>query len=484
LFVPDLFGNPAHGDYWGYATYWEDATYLGLLGILLALRNILRRDKTQEDKSLTRFLIGIFLVSLLFALGNNTPFFPWLYHNVPTFDMFQAPARYLIWSQFALAMMAGLGMFGWQRPEERALYWSRLGTMSAFAVMVGAGFGSYLLRQSDLSFGEIQPTFIPAFARAGLWGLGIGALNLLAPPRDNPEPKLWWQWAVAGWLALDLLVAGWGLNPSASLDVYQEANGSTASTHSRILFEKEGLQHLMYDRFLRFDSFEIDEPWQNLRQLGLPGINILDGRPVANNFDPLVPGRYAQWMATLAEAPPEAQSAMITRMDISQIISSEAQAPYAAQFSWVTSSVPRVRWVGCGVNAVDETAALALVQSGKVDRFQSVILEDTGQVACTEDVQPALISLIYTPNEVEIKVQAEADGYVVLADTWYPGWRANVDEESTEILHADYLFRAVYVPAGMHTVQFVFSPLSFYLGLGLSLLGWSALSFFWRRANG
>ncbi|MEK6222262.1 MAG: YfhO family protein, partial [Chloroflexota bacterium] len=35
-FFPDLFGSPATGDFWGYATYWEDALYIGVLGILLA----------------------------------------------------------------------------------------------------------------------------------------------------------------------------------------------------------------------------------------------------------------------------------------------------------------------------------------------------------------------------------------------------------------------------------------------------------------
>ena len=168
--------------------FWEDAAYLGLLGILLAIAALILKNKPQEQRSLVWFLFGAIVVSFLLALGDNTPIFPWLYRHVPSFDMFQAPARYLIWAQFALALLAGLGVIGWRRPEGRALYWSRLGTMSAFAVMVGAGIGAWFLAGKGITFGEVKPTFVPAFAWAGLWGLGAGALNLLAQPKAENHP--------------------------------------------------------------------------------------------------------------------------------------------------------------------------------------------------------------------------------------------------------------------------------------------------------
>jgi hypothetical protein len=40
LLAPDLFGNPAIGDYWGYGNYWEDAVYIGLAPFLLQRRRL------------------------------------------------------------------------------------------------------------------------------------------------------------------------------------------------------------------------------------------------------------------------------------------------------------------------------------------------------------------------------------------------------------------------------------------------------------
>jgi len=62
-----------------------------------------------------------------------------------------------------------------------------------------------------------------------------------------------------------------------------------------------------------------------------------------------------------------------------------------------------------------------------------------------------------------------APGYLVLTDTFYPGWRAYVDGVETPIYQANYLFRAVPLNAGDHEVRFVYRPKSFAVGAALSL---------------
>src|SRR5204863_5105485 len=61
---------------------------------------------------------------------------------------------------------------------------------------------------------------------------------------------------------------------------------------------------------------------------------------------------------------------------------------------------------------------------------------------------------------VELRVRARRPGYVVLGDTYYPGWRATVDGHSVPIRAANVAFRAVAVPAGAHSVRFDYRPLS------------------------
>jgi uncharacterized membrane protein YfhO len=76
----------------------------------------------------------------------------------------------------------------------------------------------------------------------------------------------------------------------------------------------------------------------------------------------------------------------------------------------------------------------------------------------------------YEANALEIKIESPVEGYLVLSDPYYPGWKAEVDGRPAEILRANYAFRAVTVPAGAHTVSMVFRPASWSLGLALSVL--------------
>ncbi|MFN8484824.1 MAG: YfhO family protein [Anaerolineae bacterium] len=78
-------------------------------------------------------------------------------------------------------------------------------------------------------------------------------------------------------------------------------------------------------------------------------------------------------------------------------------------------------------------------------------------------------SIAHTPQRVTIETDTERPGLLVLSDQYWPGWQAAVDGQPTPIVHANYVVRGVYLPAGRHQVEFVFAPTSFYLGLGITL---------------
>ena len=61
-------------------------------------------------------------------------------------------------------------------------------------------------------------------------------------------------------------------------------------------------------------------------------------------------------------------------------------------------------------------------------------------------------------------VNAVAPGWLVLADVWYPGWTCTVDGQPVDVLRADYVFRAVAIPAGEHRLTFTFAPRSYAIG--------------------
>ena len=216
LFVPDLFGNPSAGNYWGYGNYWEDAVYIGLLPILIALgaviKVILSNSKKGSPQTKTNrrgliiFLSGIVFISFMLALGDNTFLFPFLYRNVPTFGFFQAPTRFSLWAELALAVLASIGVEQLTSPTGKRKYWTRLGAAGCIAITGGALLGWIFLP-------DVNTTFFIPIGLAGLLGLSTGLLILNKPERDQQIKYNTWSGLLILLVAVDLISAGWGLNP-------------------------------------------------------------------------------------------------------------------------------------------------------------------------------------------------------------------------------------------------------------------------------
>lgn len=78
--------------------------------------------------------------------------------------------------------------------------------------------------------------------------------------------------------------------------------------------------------------------------------------------------------------------------------------------------------------------------------------------------------LSYRSTRVTVETNARVPSVLVLSDTCYPGWKARVDSLPVEIFPAYHAFRAVLIPAGTHQVVFEYRPLSFRLGMAISIV--------------
>lgn len=95
--------------------------------------------------------------------------------------------------------------------------------------------------------------------------------------------------------------------------------------------------------------------------------------------------------------------------------------------------------------------------------------------------------VVYEPDRVVVAVRATGPGLLVLADNWYPGWRAWLDGEQVPVVRTNHTFRGVYVTAGEHVVEFRFRPTALALGAaGSAVAGlvWVAFAMAaWRRGR-
>jgi hypothetical protein len=79
------------------------------------------------------------------------------------------------------------------------------------------------------------------------------------------------------------------------------------------------------------------------------------------------------------------------------------------------------------------------------------------------------------PGSLTFQTDACAPGYLVIADSFFPGWVATIDGQPARILRGDFLLDAVQVPRGPSVVRLEYRPLSFRLGAAVTLVGLFAL---------
>jgi hypothetical protein len=65
----------------------------------------------------------------------------------------------------------------------------------------------------------------------------------------------------------------------------------------------------------------------------------------------------------------------------------------------------------------------------------------------------------YQANELEFTSESKTPQLAVFSEIYYPeGWKISIDGKEVPYIKADYLLRAVYVPAGKHSIKMIFAP--------------------------
>lgn len=143
--------------------------------------------------------------------------------------------------------------------------------------------------------------------------------------------------------------------------------------------------------------------------------------------------------------------------------------------------LPRAAIFEHAVIASDGADVLNKLVDPALNVFNSVVLDNSGlsdsqrrwiskiNTEPVSPVQPASIAS-YRSQEVVIRASTKTDGILVLNDTDYPGWNAEIDGRPVQPINANYMFRAVLLPAGSHVVRFAYRPRSFYGGLAIALV--------------
>lgn len=235
-----------------------------------------------------------------------------------------------------------------------------------------------------------------------------------------------------------------------------------------------------------------------------PNSNIVYGFPSLRVHNPLLPARFADFAvlcgAHLDDFRNQSYSDVTELVDLASIKYLVTQfKPLPARYKqvYVSSegisvyenphSLPEAYLVA-NCHFVDSKAeARAMLTVATFNPRQQVILEQgesslvAAEIASLPQCAKPIVALTPArpnPNRVSVSYSSPEASCLVLTDTFYPGWQATIDGKDAAILQANFLFRAVMVPAGDHTVSFEYDPFSFKLGVALALLSFLFMSVF------
>ena len=125
--------------------------------------------------------------------------------------------------------------------------------------------------------------------------------------------------------------------------------------------------------------------------------------------------------------------------------------PFALGNAWFVDEVQYVNNANEEIEAIHGIDPLHQIVVDK--RFESIV-----KASSASDSTCSITLTAYEPNDLKYEVNSSKGGTVVFSEIYYPGWQAYIDGEKVEHGRANYILRAMNVPAGQHVVEFEFDP--------------------------
>ena len=440
FFYPPVNGEPGHASYRGSGIFWEDYGYVGIVTIMLAVVALVRKFRSWH----VRFFALLAVLAYLMVLGKNTPAFAVAFDVVPMMKFFRFPTRFLFVVDAALAVMAGIGLthlLAGGSHGSRARGGNRFASVAATLILGVA--------VADLMFFQLRQN---AIARAGEWRTPPHTVDVLRG--DASRFRIYSQGADFTHIA-----------------AYNNASGWLGSL----------------------------QPYIDQREFLQPSLPVLYGFSTPNGYAQLTPAyvvdvwgdqnRAGVWngLAGLVRdhfvvRPPYRK--LLSLHNVKTILSPLPIVGEALTFRGFVGQVrlydnpdvlPRAFVVGSYRLAKDDRESLALLVGGEFRPSREVILFEDPGIVPHDSLRSSATIVASGANELTVESRSSEPGILVLSDTYYPGWEAEVDGSAARVLRANHTMRALAVPAGTHTVRFVFRPQSVRAGFYLTAAGIASL---------
>ena len=454
--------------------------YMGLLPLFILLMGMMRFRKD----SFARFWIITFVAGILLSLGKHTPVYFYIYSWVPFFDMFRFPTKFFFLSAFALVLFSGRGLdYLANDLSQRKIGWSVplvvLSLLAGIAILI-------FLKLGNLGLNE------------ALMVLGVTAVVCMAIYFNKIGSKIFLA-AFLCLLVLDLMGRNGLLIPFVNKSFYTEppvlAKRFGNSADRFRIFKSDQIKVSRFVGRPRKVDFQVsnqlvlsplEQRWV-IRDELYDNFGTIYNIAYADGIETMLLGDSALWKKIFSASKPERKKIILMRSNVKYQIGDDyemepsPEVPLGVkQVEEFQDTLPRAFIVGRSQQG-REPHLLNTYYSESFDPLQEVLLGEEVQMQTRSDFSGQVNKITYSPNKVELSTEQNGEGFLVLLDTYFPGWKVEVDGKPEHIYRANYFYRGVRLAPGSHRIEFSYEPVGLKMGAIISGVTFMLLLFLYFK---
>jgi len=486
------------GQYWGEQPGTSGPVYVGAFVVFLFILGLFI-VKTPMKWA----LLAATILSILLSWGKNfMPFTDFFIDYVPMYDKFRAVSSILVIAEFTIPLLAMLALKKLadtpsllkERKKDFLISFGLTGGLVLlFAVMPKVFFPSYVSTMEmnalqGIPANQLMPllanleevrmniftsdawrSFFIILTGAGLvWAYGMGKLK---------------QNVLIGALAVLCLADMWNVNKRYLYDEQfvekqVQTQGFQQTETDKLILQDETLDY----RVLNLASNTFNENNTAYWHKSVGGYHAAKLRRYQEMIEEHISGEMQGLYGAVADAEGDMEKLDPLEFPVLNMLNTKyfifplqggrtapLPNPFALGNAWFVNEVQYVNNANEEIEAIhDLNPQLKAVVDKK---FESVVKP------IPSDSTASIELVAYEPNYLKYEVNSEKGGTVVFSEIYYPGWESTIDGEEVAHGRANYILRAMNVPAGKHVVEFRFDPKSLhttetvaFIALGLLVL--------------
>ena len=383
------------------------------------------------------------------AIGMGTAAYERVFYHLPGVSLFRLPHQILVLGMLALALLGGFGLDAIAREPVRRVAPALVGLVTV-ALLLHA---------------ELGTVFVV--------GVAVG-VTVVAAAESAPRAR------AAALAAIVALAAGERVVHTRNTVMIPPANTDAFFAEPpfvAFLASRPGFDRVLAIKDMK-NRFPIMEKMGSLHRLGVvqdyepltPWMyyRFLRGLDILNTDRPLFWGRYTAPQNGIGWRSVDLLSArwvVVARTNRWRAAADWIRPVYEDEQAVIyenTHALPRALVVAKHRVVANELQALSIVMTPTFDPRVEIIVDrepnriaDAGARADGSAGHATIVA--QAPTTLTVRATADRPAFLLVNDVYWPGWRAAIDGTPAELLRANYLFRAVPVPAGEHTVTFTYA---------------------------